>query len=1295
MRIATAVLLMLLLAVTASAQEVLKAWEFNRDGDTEGWFATHSLAPLEVVGGVLKTKATDNDPYMHASRANAFDIQGNPYQYIEVRMRCDAGKSAEFFWANTTEGADSGFVAGKERGFSCLPDGEWHTYYVYPGWSGQVTRLRMDPPEGASIEVDYIRIIQGPQSNHDPASPDFSFSVDPGAALASSGGTPLRVVPGGAATDIVAEPLKIVSAPVELKAEGLPFVYLELEAPVALKGQFVWTANAEGNFPAANAVEFSLPAGRKVLNLRPADSDAYKGDLRQVGVTLLGPSGTTVTLRRITLSGKPLGAGALDVTSLRTAPALCGVGQPARLVAQVRNIGGEALRGAQLRLTAPAGVRLGSPAVQTVRALAPWETAEVTWAYVPTRDEPATFRVDATDQTLSATAMVGALPANVAAPQGPAAGIAGNTAWIGTKSVLLTLGKGAQGYSAARLYAAGGAKPALMASIPTLAAVTLPGQDGPIVLPFQTAESAQDENTATLTLKGTNKVGETQVSLMLKASVRQNRATVDLHYELTVDRPLSLSGFRGPWLWVGEGSFGGKQDQACFPGVEYMEAGERSSSTLDIAAPRNIRFAPHPNTVTVPSMAIEKDGAICGLMWNPLQKWDGTHQKPTAVFASPNFLEGHDNHLLGLCLPSIPDYMGPNQLTSTKPLELVPGSPIALDAAVYAEQNSNLMRSMDLYFERYGIPDLPPKARTYEDTIAMSLRAYEDVLWREEERGWMPVIGWKPGLNQDVARDYYTLASRRLTDQEWAKKLQQKGESLADRGELGWALHEYGNPAGALATALQQGRAAALSAPEDGRYGFTPVEKTAALGPAGQSESGICARAVRPLLQKALLTGDQAPLDAALKTLKYMERFVIPRASQVWEVPVHTPDVLASGDCCEVYLMAYKLTGDEAMLRRAVYWARTGLPFIYLWQAPEQRPLMLGASIPVFGATFYTGSWFARPVQWNGLEYARVLIDLAKYDKSLPWRHFAEMITISGINQQSTRPKDYGTYTDNWGVIDDVECTGCMLAPGRILGNVLDLMGVPSGVYTEVARSEGKRIAISSAGPISDVKLQRSVLEFKLSYDAGRTAYSALMPIAEPVQVEVDGLELAMRPNPIDLPQGWSYRKDLGCVTIKLAYDKTPHTVRIIKATVIEPPSAKPEFDFTTAADPLGWSAAHDVDPLKVEAGHLLVTATGPDPYIISPALQFAAKDFPTVVVRLRVSKPDGQMFFTTSKSGWAPARSVSFQVPADGKFHDVTIDLSGNAEWKDVITQLRLDFAAGPCTAEIESVRAQKAPAK
>ena len=33
------------------------------------------------------------------------------------------------------------------------------------------------------------------------------------------------------------------------------------------------------------------------------------------------------------------------------------------------------------------------------------------------------------------------------------------------------------------------------------------------------------------------------------------------------------------------------------------------------------------------------------------------------------------------------------------------------------------------YFDRYGLPELPPKPRSYEDTVAMCMKSYEDVLW--------------------------------------------------------------------------------------------------------------------------------------------------------------------------------------------------------------------------------------------------------------------------------------------------------------------------------------------------------------------------------------------------------------------------------------------------------------------------------------------------------------------------------------------------------------------------------------
>ena len=187
-----------LVTADACAQEMIKAWEFNTDGDAEGWGPTHSLAPFTVRGGTLRTEVTGGDPYMHTMSLRA-DITCNDFQYIELRMKLDGrGTGAEFFWASVVGGARRGFVAGEERSFQCIPDGQWHTYFVYPLWRDKVWGLRLDLPEGdgTAVELDYIRIWQGQRVEHDPRSPAWDFTQSSGAWLAVSGGTHLT---GGAA----------------------------------------------------------------------------------------------------------------------------------------------------------------------------------------------------------------------------------------------------------------------------------------------------------------------------------------------------------------------------------------------------------------------------------------------------------------------------------------------------------------------------------------------------------------------------------------------------------------------------------------------------------------------------------------------------------------------------------------------------------------------------------------------------------------------------------------------------------------------------------------------------------------------------------------------------------------------------------------------------------------------------------------------------------------------------------------------------------------------------------------
>src|SRR5262249_4278557 len=92
---------------------------------------------------------------------------------------------------------------------------------------------------------------------------------------------------------------------------------------------------------------------------------------------------------------------------------------------------------------------------------------------------------------------------------------------------------------------------------------------------------------------------------------------------------------------------------------ERRLTGEERSSSLPrpaLAAPASMeRFVPHPNKVTVPVMAVTTKRRLIGLAWDPLQKWDGIRTRPSAFFASPNWLDGQNNHLMGLFVPAVPD----------------------------------------------------------------------------------------------------------------------------------------------------------------------------------------------------------------------------------------------------------------------------------------------------------------------------------------------------------------------------------------------------------------------------------------------------------------------------------------------------------------------------------------------------------------------------------------------------------------------------------------------------------------
>ena len=146
-----------------------------------------------------------------------------------------------------------------------------------------------------------------------------------------------------------------------------------------------------------------------------------------------------------------------------------------------------------------------------------------------------------------------------------------------------------------------------------------------------------------------------------------------LDYALAVDQPRALLAFEGPMLYVAEGT-GALRYDGLFPGLEWLVAGEESSSDLDIERdhPDRLRYVPHPNKITIPFMSLRTADGVAALLWDPRQQWDGERDRPAAVFASPDRFEQRASHLMGLMLPSVPDFVPENARASVRARHALP-----------------------------------------------------------------------------------------------------------------------------------------------------------------------------------------------------------------------------------------------------------------------------------------------------------------------------------------------------------------------------------------------------------------------------------------------------------------------------------------------------------------------------------------------------------------------------------------------------------------------------------------------
>ncbi len=601
----------------------------------------------------------------------------------------------------------------------------------------------------------------------------------------------------------------------------------------------------------------------------------------------------------------------------------------------------------------------------------------------------------------------------------------------------------------------------------------------------------------------------------------ESATRVKTEYQLQTDGNRELLAFRGPMLYAGQGRNRERKTAALFPGLEFLENDERSSSTRDAAPPFDNRLVPHPYKITVPVMAVEMQKSVVGIIWNPLQTWDGENQMLSAVFASPNWHQYQKNHALGVFVPTVPAWVPENQTEASIPYPLTPSRSVSIKTEIIVDGNASILDAIAHWNDAYGAPEPLSSPRSDEEEVLLSRHGFMQTTWDAVTRKSRHCVDWtphnEPGFGTLLWYDYLATKEEHVKERvlEIAKNTttESGAGSLAARGSchiLRWEFPFYiGNIKAALSYMEEEAQQRIATQESDGSWRWQPTNaKTTSLGKVGEAVLGTCAESALLLLKHARITGNKTSREAGLKALEFTQQFSLPRGAQMWECPMYQPDVLAAAHAIGAYVEAYELTAEKKYLKRATYWAATALPFLYHWHLPD-RPGMQFASIPVFGTSFYTHPWFGVPVQWNGLVLAYYLQRLNRHTDDDRWLQIAEGTTVSAMYQQWEDGEFKGTYPDGfYGFC--TEGKGPHLNPEDIMVNVYTLRGLDPGIKTAITGE----IHLSSGAMVDGLTLTNNgQLNWQLSYAVNETSYTLIAGYGRAPQALRARYQLSSRPD--------------------------------------------------------------------------------------------------------------------------------------------------------------------------------------
>jgi len=498
--------------------------------------------------------------------------------------------------------------------------------------------------------------------------------------------------------------------------------------------------------------------------------------------------------------------------------------------------------------------------------------------------------------------------------------------------------------------------------------------------------------------------GKWKILKSIRPGEHQGTLIVETELEVNKDRDV----IHIPWMTIfpGLGTFGQRKDQGLFAGVEYL-CDEPSSSEADIETSEHIRRVPDPVKITFPLMAIAHGDNYFGVIWEP-------SDMVAATFDSPDRIYNSGAHVMALSGPAVGELRFENDFSAHTSLRLEANKPLKVSLLIVAGMGKTIVPAVKHYAALKGLPAVPRFEGGFNAAVNLLAHGWLDS--QINQNGLFRHAVWTEKFTASPAADavmFIDWLANNTVDEKLRERLENAKSRGLERIPSGRPFSSSVSHAhlptapfilGRTFEFVRQRHDAALGLLKnfdaDGIKIYSPGKTDYSRKHFAKHANGLSGRDVVSILEAAALSADKNLINEALQLLDKQTTLysnTVPRGAQTWEVPLHTPDILASAHMVKAYTLGYIISGKGKYLEQARYWAWTGVPFVYLYP-PTSGTAGPYATIAVLGATNWKAPlWLGRPVQWCGLVYCSALQMLSEYDRQGPWGKIAKGITTAGL----------------------------------------------------------------------------------------------------------------------------------------------------------------------------------------------------------------------------------------------------------------------------------------------------------